>query len=339
MQEFLKVARHLRKEAVIKNHVHDFSFLDRLYATRLKTSLIAFEHRYDNDLTSIFFVFIELMKIALNYEVIMYNLFINDVINKQDDLRRLFCFIGEMDAAISVSRLKKEKKHWCKPVFKQGKYLLIKDVVHPLVDDCVQNSLELNQKSLLLTGSNMSGKTTFIRTVALNVLLAQTLGISFASSYIAPFFKIFTSIRIKDNVEEHTSYYLEEVLAIKKLVDQVPKNERCIFVLDELFKGTNTLERVAASKSILTYLNSRHHIVLVSTHDIELTKLLRNSAYENYHFCERIVSDRLLFDYKLYKGILRNRNAIKILSLYGFPAAIVDDSLRTQEILMADGLG
>lgn len=331
----LKIAKRLAKENEVRNFFQNTSFIERLHATKIKTTLITFENRSDNDLMSIIFIFIELMKIAINYEVIMFNWFLKDIIKKRDDLRELFCFIGIIDTALSVSILKKEE-NLCNPLFKEKKCIQVEDIIHPLVKGCVPNSLIISDKSLLLTGSNMSGKTTFIRAIAINIILAQTLGVCFASSYVAPFFKIFTSIRIRDNVEENTSYYLEEVLTIKEIVEQVNKEERCLFVLDELFKGTNTLERVAASKSILTYLNSRHHIVFVSTHDIELTSLLPNTSYDSYHFSEQVINQELLFDYKLYKGELRNKNAIKILSLYNFPTTIIEDAVKTQDYLSSE---
>jgi len=117
------------------------------------------------------------------------------------------------------------------------------EMIHPLIENCVSNNVDLDGKSMLLTGSNMSGKTTFIRTVAINSLLAQTLHISFAKKFVAPFYKTYTSIRITDDLLDDTSYYLEEVNTIKKLIDVSEDSYPCLFILDEIFKGTNTIER------------------------------------------------------------------------------------------------
>ena len=106
----------------------------------------------------------------------------------------MFRFIGETDAAISVARLRSETQT-CRPQFVDGKYLKAEQVVHPLIDGCVPNTLVLDGTGLLLTGSNMSGKTTFIRTLVLNALLAETLDICFAEAYTAPYMKIYSSIR------------------------------------------------------------------------------------------------------------------------------------------------
>ena len=126
-------------------------------------------------------------------------------------------------------------------------------ISHPLISSCIVNDLSLNNESLLLTGSNMSGKTTFIRSVAINSILAQTINTCFAKEYIAPYFKIYSSIRITDDLLENTSYYLDEVLTMKKLVDASMLDSPCLFVLDEIFKGTNTVERISGGKAILSF--------------------------------------------------------------------------------------
>ena len=183
---------------------------------------------------------------------------------------------------------------------------------------------------MLLTGSNMSGKTTFIRTMAINSILAQSLNICFAETYTAPYLKIYSSIRITDDLLEDTSYYLEEVLSIKKLLEASKSNDPCLFVLDEIFKGTNTIERISGGKAILSFLNKKNHTVLVSTHDIELTSLLEVENYELYHFSEQIEGDALIFDYKLKNGKLKTRNAIKILELFNYPDEIITDARKTE---------
>ena len=176
---------------------------------------------------------------------------------------------------------------------------------------------------MLLTGSNMSGKTTFIRTVAINSILAQTLNICFADKYSAPFYKIYSSIRITDDLLDNTSYYLQEVLTIKELIGASKDTNPCLFVLDEIFKGTNTVERISGGKAILSYLNKKNHTVLVSTHDIELTELLVKDNYDLYHFSEKIEDNNLFFDHKIKPGRLKTRNAIKILDLYKYPSEII----------------
>jgi len=176
----------------------------------------------------------------------------------------------------------------------------------------------------------MSGKSTFIRTLAINNLLAQTMNFCFASEFTAQKMNILTSIRNTDDIFESKSYYLQEVLRIKKLIDATNNNKSNLFVLDEIFKGTNTIERIAASKSVLSYLNQNTNIILVSTHDIELVDLLNNENFEQYHFTEKVIDNQLIFDYKIKKGALKTRNAIKILELYNYPNIIIKEAKRIE---------
>ena len=150
--------------------------------------------------------------------MILFHRFTGSIIARRDAIHGLFRFIGETDAAISAAHLRGETPT-CRPEFTDGKYLRAEEVIHPLIGDCVPNTLELDGTGLLLTGSNMSGKTTFIRTLVLNALLAETLDICFAEAYTAPYMKIYSSIRISDDIVEGTSYYLQEVLTVKRFID------------------------------------------------------------------------------------------------------------------------
>jgi len=133
---------------------------------------------------------------------------------------------------------------------------------------------------------------------------------------------------IKDNLDDKSSYYMEEVESIGKLIECSEDIENhYLFTIDEIFKGTNTIERISTAKAILEYLNRNRHTVLVSTHDIELTKLLEQ-GYDLYFFQESIKDESLSFDYKLKKGVLEKSNAISILELVGYPD-IITDSART----------
>ena len=181
----IKAAKLLVKETDIKNHFPDTSFIQDLAKTEKKSRFISFEGGRNNDLADIFFGIIELVKSSLNIELILFHYYLTEIKQKSESLNKLFCFIGEIDSALAVCDLR-EEENLCKPVFVTGKSIDLKDVVHPLLKNCVTNSLKLDEKSLLLTGSNMSGKTTFIRAVTINALLAQTINWCFAREYKAP---------------------------------------------------------------------------------------------------------------------------------------------------------
>ena len=129
------------------------------------------------------------------------------------------------------------------------------------------------------------------------------------------------------------SYYMEEVNAIGELLEKAEKSERpTLFTIDEVFKGTNTIERVSSAKAILEHLNQGQHMVLVSTHDIELTQLLE-SGFQLHCFQEQIEDQQLSFDYKLRPGALTKRNAISILEIAGYPTTIITEARRISERL------
>jgi len=331
LSKTLKVANQLSAVENIKQHFSDLGFLNAVNRIQLKTSFIGFEKKMTSEFAGAFWLLIELIKIQFMAEYIIFYSFIDSVNKERKNIDKLFQFIGEIDAAISNASLKSGEQEYCEPNFISNKHISTKEIRHPLIPNCIANSLHLDNKSLLLTGSNMSGKTTFIRTIAINTVLAQTLNICFAKEYTAPFLKVHSSIRISDDLLNDTSYYLKEVLTIKELIKASKDKHPCLFVLDEIFKGTNTIERVSGGKAILSYLNQSKHIVLVSTHDIELTEMLEKDNYDLYHFNESIDDEKLHFDHKLKPGKLKTRNAIKILELYDYPESIVSDARKTEK--------
>ena len=275
------------------------------------------------DAELIVYYLIDMVKAFFLVELLAYFSLIKELQKEQTAIQGLFVYAGSIDAAISVASLRTGDAITCLPVFMdKSKTLQANKIYHPLIENCVTNNINVHGKSILITGSNMSGKTTFLRTMAINAVLAQTIYTCFAESYQTPLVKLFSSIRIDDSVLEGKSYYFEEVNVMGALVSEVISGYQNLFILDEVFKGTNTIERIAAGKAILSYLNKNAHLVFVSTHDIELSDLLK-AEYDLYHFEENIVNDSLQFDHTLKPGQLKTRNAIKILELAGYPAEII----------------
>ncbi|WP_034921633.1 MutS-related protein [Gillisia sp. CAL575] len=328
-----KVAKKLSSSTEIESFYKDFIFLKNVKAILSKIKFIEWEKKLDSEYTLFIWFISEIIKITFNIEPILFYIFQNSLKEKEEDIKQLFQFIGEIDSAISCASIQSAHANYCKPNFISGKKVVTEDIYHPLIENCVSNNLNLENNSLLLTGSNMSGKTTFIRTFSINAILGQTLNFCFATKFEAAFFKIYSSIRISDNLMNSTSYYLEEVVRIKELIDASNQGNCNLFILDELFKGTNTMERIAAGKSILSYLNKKNHVVMVSTHDLELTELLKEENFDLYHFSETIKNDQLSFDYKIKPGKPQSGNAIKILELYDYPLEIIRNS-RDFEIIV-----
>lgn len=321
-----RVAEHIADQKLLSNYFQDFDFIKDLKRIRSKMRFIEFEKNINDEYAIVAFSVIELFNIMFNFEALVFYSFIDDVFKRQDQIHNMYRFVGEIDCAIAVASLKHKHSSICVPEFSARKQVCFNDLTHPLVENCIPNDLQLDKESLLLTGSNMSGKTTFIREVALSSLTAQTLHVAFANSFKLPFLKLYSSIRISDDISESTSYYLKEVLVVKEFLEASKCEDPCLFIMDEIFKGTNTVERIAGAKAILSYLNNRKDLVFVSTHDIELAELLGQEHFGLYHFAEEIVDGELCFDHKLKEGPLKRRNAIKILDVYGYPQSIVEEA-------------
>ena len=204
--------------------------------------------------------------------------------------------------------------------------IIAKGIRHPLIPECVANSITVDGKSILLTGSNMSGKTSFIRTIGLNVIAGLTIHTCFAREMAMPRLQVLSAIRISDDLLNDKSYYFEEVLTIRDMIRHGLNGKPGLFLLDEIFKGTNTIERISAGKAVLSALSKNGNIVFVSTHDIELADLLKYE-YELYHFSEVVNDKKVDFDYKLKNGKLKNRNAIRILQINDYPESIIQEAL------------
>ena len=279
-----------------------------------------------SDMEELFWLMMELVKILFLLEPLLLFGILKQLETKRKELESLFVFVGEIDALLSVAALREGTNEYCIPHISESNCdMVAEELYHPLILNSVSNSIQVNRKSILLTGSNMSGKTTFIRTIGINALTGLTLNTCFGKSFSLPRMRIFSAIRISDDLLNDKSYYFEEVLTIKEMIDESQSENTNLFLLDEIFKGTNTVERISAGKAVLSSLSKMNNIVFVSTHDIELADLLQEE-YELYHFSESVGNKTVDFDYKLKVGKLRNRNAIKILQINGYPESVIQEA-------------
>ena len=269
---------------------------------------------------------IELIKAFFLVEVFALYRITKELESKKSSNQNLFNYVGHVDSAISIASLRAGKEKTCLPKFISAKKeLIVKNLYHPLIEDCIKNNLTIKEKSILITGSNMSGKSTFLRSLIINSILAQTIYTCFADEFTSPILKQFSSIRIDDDLFDGKSYYFQEVEIMAKLIAQVESADQNLFVLDEVFKGTNTIERIASAKAILSYLNRNENIVIVATHDIELADMLAQE-YDLYHFTETVENKALHFDHTIKSGQLKTRNAIKILEMSNYPAEVIKEA-------------
>lgn len=298
---------------------------------KLKKSLgfINLQNKTAVDPTDMTYLLSEWFKMFLLIEPLVFIISISRVNKYLKDIEVLYEAVAQVDMAISIQSVRDGAAWYCKPNFSAGDgNITIKELYHPLIENCVANSISIdNRQGILVTGSNMSGKTTFIRAIALNALISQTLNTSFAAAYTAPPSKIFTSINVNDDLGDNKSYFQAEALAVKQIVvdASAAKPINSLVIIDEIFRGTNTIERIAAAKAVLSHFIENKSFVFVSTHDLELAELLGNE-YKVFSFEERAGDDRLVFDYKLKEGLLKTRNGIAVLEGLGFPDSIITEA-------------
>jgi hypothetical protein len=237
-------------------------------------------------------------------------------------LKILFKLVGELDAMQAAASYRKGVSNYVEPVFCNGEpHLEAIDLSHPLIAEAVPNSIALKAKGLCITGSNMAGKTTFIRTLGLNALLAQTLYTCLAESYQASLFKIISSINEKDDLVAGKSYYLVEAEQLLRMVKLSEEDQALLCLVDEPLGGTNSNERVAASLSITRYMANQGALVAITTHDLQLARKL-NDVFDCYHFSDNVDHRGMHFDYQLRQGIASSSNAIKLLEYLEYPEEV-----------------
>lgn len=208
---------------------------------------------------------------------------------------------------------------------------------HPLIKEPVKNDMYTNA-SVLITGSNASGKSTFLKTMAVNSILAQTIHTCLAKHYKSALFRIASSMSLRDDVQGGDSYYMVEIKAIKRILDLCKEEGAPVLCfVDEVLRGTNTVERIAASSQILLSLSGNNCMCFAATHDIELTHLLEE-IYRNYHFTEEIQKDDISFTYKIIEGRAASRNAIRLLGIMGYDSSIIQKAEKMAADFSAVGV-
>ena len=295
--------------------------LDKLSFIRINTLLI--------NLTTIYGGIFEPFLIPFLILESSYYRIVKNIKENKSELLELYYELGKIEAFISVGIYKEiVNENISKPKFLKEIKLNIENGIHPLLENPVSNSIVIDKKGVVVTGTNMSGKSTFLRMIAINVVFAQTFYFTLSSKYECSFFNLVTSISPKDDVTLGKSYYFAEIEAILKIIRSLDDKVKPLCIIDEIFRGTNPIERVASSIAILNYINKREAITFLATHDKELTDSLINS-YDFYYFSEDLDYKKgLYFDYKLKKGIVKSRNAIKLLEYIGYPREIVEEAIN-----------
>lgn len=268
----------------------------------------------------------EYLNLAFMIPFIAYNFVITRLSKYSQEAINLWSVLGEMEVAAAVLNFRTYFPISCQPEFAEGG-IKAEDIYHPLVEYSVVNPVDW-QRNTLVTGSNASGKSTYVKSIAISAILSQTINTAIAEQFTMQPGHVLTSMAVEDDILAGDSYFVAEIKSIKRLLSQVKKGARCYCFIDEILKGTNTIERIAASSSVVTWLADYPSLSFVATHDIELTEMLKKQC-DNVHFEETVTEDRgITFDYVMKQGPSVTRNAIALLKVMDYPEKIVDQAQK-----------
>ena len=195
---------------------------------------------------------------------------------------------------------------------------------HPLLRSPVCNDFCLTDRAII-TGANASGKSTFMKALAVNTVRAQTIDTCCAESFSLPAMKVMTSMAIRDDVVTGESYYVREVKYLKRMLDVIASGKRTLCIIDEILKGTNQKERLAASEAVLSYIARCPGYCIIATHDLELVEKLKDK-YVPYFFESIIEQGTVTFNYKIKPGLGGDTNALALLRAFDFPGEILEEA-------------
>ena len=275
------------------------------------------------------------IRMMFHIDIIKFNKMMLEARGHKKEIDEILTISGSIEAAIAIGAYRASLEEWCEPEFGEGR-ICLEEAYHPLIENPVKNSI-LTKRGVLLTGSNASGKSTFLKTVAINAILAQTIHTCTAQKYVGDLYHIYSSMALRDNLESGESYYIVEIKSLKRIIDAGMSGTKILCFVDEVLRGTNTVERIAASTQILKNFVGKNTVCFAATHDIELTALLEEE-YENYHFEEEVKDGDVFFNYELKKGKARTRNAIKLLSVMGYEKNIIDKAENMAVNFLKDGV-
>ena len=243
---------------------------------------------------------------------------------EQNNFNLWFEMLANFEALNSFAVLYFNKPGWIFPTIK-SEYFSIhgKDIGHPLIpyEKRVNNFIDIpdNAELMLVTGSNMAGKSTYLRSIGVNVVLAMAGAPVCATSFSVSHVQLISSMRITDNLEESTSTFYAELKKLKTIIDKVNEGEKVFILLDEILRGTNSLDRHTGSKALIKQLINKKAAAIIATHDLELATIKEDfSKYIlNYHFDVQVSNDELYFDYRLKPGVCNSLNASILMKKIG----------------------
>ena len=231
--------------------------------------------------------------------------------------------IAQIEELSSFANYKFNNKTFTFPIFTENNEIKIKDAGHPLInsEECVTNdfNISLNQNFVILTGANMAGKSTFLRTLGVNMVLAQAGSVVCASKMEIQPIMLHSGMRTSDSLSEHTSYFHAELKRLQTIIQSLEKGNKLFILLDEILKGTNSKDKEEGSRKLIEKLLKLNASGVIATHDLGLCTLekVHPEHIKNMAFDTQIEADDLSFDYKLKHGICQTMNASFLLNKMG----------------------
>ncbi|MBS1743243.1 MAG: hypothetical protein JST81_09420 [Bacteroidetes bacterium] len=232
--------------------------------------------------------------------------------------------LGKFEALVSLATLHHNHPGWCFPEFREGYFFIqANGLGHPLInpEKRVDNFIDVEAagKIMLVTGSNMAGKSTYLRSVGVNVVLAMAGGVVCASALMMSPVQLISSMRIADNLEESTSTFYAELKKLKAIIEKVNNGEAVFILLDEILRGTNSLDRHTGSAALIRQLIKKNAVAIIATHDVSLAEISNEFPGHilNFHFDVQVEKEELYFDYKLKPGICTSLNASILMKKIG----------------------
>ncbi|MBM6738750.1 MutS-related protein [Faecalicatena fissicatena] len=287
------------------------------------------QSQYSTDLSELVRVYV---KGAFLVDFVHYNRAMKEISAHREEVLRILLITGELDVAVCAASFRRSLPLFCVPEYSGHRELELRDLYNPLIDEPVYNDLSL-KTGCIITGSNASGKSTFIKAAAISAVLAASVHTCAASRARLYPFDVYTSIAIRDNLLAGESYFIKEIRSMERIIRKVDEGRPVLAVIDEILRGTNTKERIAASTAVLQYLREKGCLVIAATHDLEIAENLVSgpAGYEGFYFCEEAYEQGLAFDYRIHPGICRQTNAVRLLEVFGFPEEITREARRSLE--------
>ena len=231
--------------------------------------------------------------------------------------------LSEADALISMANYRFNHPAYCLPVICQDRLLDTEEIGHPLLKSERNVTNDFSIRSLpqiaIVTGANMAGKSTFLRTIGVNLILAQSGNVVCSRYFAFQPMTLFTSMRTTDSLSKDTSYFHAELLRLQQLVNIAQQEDKVFIILDEMLKGTNSVDKLNGSLAFLKRILSYPISGLVATHDLALGELADDFPEHFFNVCFEIVhsGSQITYDYKLHPGISSNMNASILLKQMG----------------------